>query len=119
VRFDSHLLVVPTGVEGEALEDAKDLIKWLSDNGETWATSGQVPARLSVQNKPSVQEIPSGKVAAAQFKEIGRPGQSHPDINEIVTIYEAAFSASLAGTTPVEQAMNDAHTQVQAILDRS
>jgi ABC-type glycerol-3-phosphate transport system substrate-binding protein len=119
VRFDSHLLVIPTGVEGEALEDAKDLIKWLSDNGETWATSGQVPARLSVQQKPSVQEIPSGKVAAAQFSEIGRPGQSHPDINEIVTIYEAAFSASLAGTTPVEEAMNDAHTQVQAILDRS
>jgi multiple sugar transport system substrate-binding protein len=119
VRFDSHLLVIPTGVEGEALEDAKDLIKWLSDNGETWATSGQVPARLSVQQKASVQEIPSGKVAAAQFQEIGRPGQSHPDINEIVTIYEAAFSASLAGTTPVEEAMNDAHTQVQAILDRS
>ena len=94
-------------------------IKWLSDKGETWATSGQVPARLSVQKLPSVQEIPSGKVAAAQFSEIGRPGQSHPDINEIVTIYEAAFSAALANTTPVEQAMNDAHTQVQAILDRS
>jgi ABC-type glycerol-3-phosphate transport system substrate-binding protein len=119
VRFDSHLLVIPTGVEGEALEDAKDLIKWLSDNGETWATSGQVPARLSVQQKPSVQEIPSGKAAAAQFSEFGRPGQSHPEINEIVTIYEAAFSAALANTTPVEQAMNDAHTQVQAILDRS
>ena len=59
VRFDSHMLVIPTGVEGEALEDAKDLIKWLSDNGETWATSGQVPARLSVQQKPVVQEIPS------------------------------------------------------------
>jgi len=119
VRFDSHLLVIPTGVEGDALEDAKDLIKWLSDNGETWATSGQVPARLSVQQKPSVQNIPSGKTASAEFKAIGRPGQTHPDINEIVTIYEAAFSAALAGTTPVDQAMNDAHTQVQAILDRS
>jgi ABC-type glycerol-3-phosphate transport system substrate-binding protein len=119
VRFDSHLLVIPTGIEGEALEDAKDLIKWLSDNGETWATSGQVPARLSVQNKQSVQDIPSGKAAAAEFSEFGRPGQSHPEINEIVTIYEAAFSAALANTTPVEQAMNDAHAQVQAILDRS
>ena len=74
VRFDSHLLVVPTGVEGEALGDAKDLIKWLSDNSEIWATSGQVPARLSVQNKPSVQEIPSGMVAAAQFA-VERVGQ--------------------------------------------
>jgi len=113
------LLVIPTGVEGEALEDAKDLIKWLSDNGETWATSGQVPARLSVQQKPSVQEIPSGKTASAQFKEIGRPGQKHPEINEIVSIYEAAFTAAFAGTTPVEQALNDANTQIQVILDRN
>ncbi len=119
VRFDSHMLVIPVGVEGDALEDAKDLIKWLSDNGETWATSGQVPARLSVQQKPSVQAIPSGKTAAAQFKAIGRPGQKHPEINEIVTVYEAAFTAALAGTTPVEQALNDAHTQIQAILDRN
>jgi ABC-type glycerol-3-phosphate transport system substrate-binding protein len=119
VRFDSHMLVIPTGVEGEALEDAKDLIKWLSDNGETWATSGQVPARLSVQQKPSVQEIPSGKTASAEFKEIGRPGQKHPEINEIVSIYEAAFTAAFAGTTPVEQALNDANTQIQVILDRN
>ena len=118
VRFDSHIMVVPTGVADPGLQQAKDLITWLSNNGETWATSGQVPARLSVQQKPSVQEIPSVKVAAAQFKEIGRPGQTHPSINEIVTTYEAAFSAALAGTTPADQAMKDASTQVQSILDR-
>ena len=118
VRFDSHMMVVPTGVEGEALKDAQDLIKYLSDNGETWATSGQVPARLSVQQKPSVQEIPSVKVAAAQFTEVGRPGQTHPSINEIVVAYETAFSAIMAGTTPAQQAMEEAHTAVQSILDR-
>ena len=119
VRFDSHMLVVPVGVQGADLEAASKLIQWLSNNGETWATSGQVPARLSVQQKPSVQQIPSVAVAAKQFSEIGRAGQSHPSINEIVTAYEAAFSAVLANTTPVEQAMNDAHTAVQQILDRT
>ncbi len=118
VRFDSHMLVIPTGVADQNLQNAKDLIVWLSNNGETWATSGQVPARLSVQQKPTVQEIPSGKTAAAEFSEIGRPGPTHPAINEIVTTYEAAFSAALAGTTPADQAMKDANTQVQAILDR-
>ncbi|MBC8077371.1 MAG: hypothetical protein H7Y32_14950, partial [Chloroflexales bacterium] len=119
VRFDSHMLVVPTGVQGADLEAAQKLIVWLSNNGETWATSGQVPARVSVQGKPSVQEIPSVAVAGKQFGEIGRAGQSHPAINEIVTAYEAAFSAVLANTTPTEQAMNDAHTAVQQILDRT
>jgi ABC-type glycerol-3-phosphate transport system substrate-binding protein len=109
------MLIVPNGVQDPNLQAGKDLIQWLSDNGETWATSGQVPARLSVQQSPTVQEIPSGKVAAAQFAEIGRPGQSHRAINELVTAYEAAFSASLAGTTPPDQAMNEAHAQVQAI----
>lgn len=117
-RFDSHMMVVPQGVKDPGLGAAKDLIKWLSDNGETWATSGQVPARLSVQNKPSVQGIPSVKVAAQEFKEIGRPGQGHPAINEIVVTYEAAFSAVLAGATPAQKAMTDASKAVQAILDR-
>jgi maltose-binding protein MalE len=118
VRYDSHMMIVPVGVEDPGLSAAKDLITWLSNNGETWATSGQVPARLSVQQKPSVQEITSVKVAGEQFAKSGVPGESHSSINEIVTAYEAAFSAILAGTTPTEQALNDAHTQVQAILDR-
>jgi ABC-type glycerol-3-phosphate transport system substrate-binding protein len=119
VRYDSHMMVVPTGVEGQALKDGQDLIKYLSDNGETWATSGQVPARLSVQQKPTVQGIPSVKVAGEQFQKIGRPGQTHPAINEIVTAYEAAFSAALAGTTPAQQAMNEANSAVEAIVARS
>jgi len=118
VRFDSHQLVVPTGVADPGLSAAKELITYLSNNGETWATSGQVPARLSVQNKPSVQGIQSVKVAADEFKAIGRPGQTHQAINEIVITYEAAFSAALAGSQTPEKAMGDAHTAVQAILDR-
>ncbi len=118
VRFDSHIFVVPQGVQDQNLQAAQDLIVWLSNNGETWATAGQVPARTSVQQKRSVQAIPSVKVAAQQFQEIGRAGETHTAINEIVTAYEAAFSAALAGTTPTEQAMNEAHTAVQSILDR-
>jgi multiple sugar transport system substrate-binding protein len=118
VRFDSHMLIVPAGVADANLKAAQDMIVYLSDNGETWATSGQVPARVSVQGKQSVTDIPSVSVAGKQFGEIGRAGQSHKAINEIVTAYEAAFSAALSGTTPAEQAMNEAHTAVQAILDR-
>ncbi|GAC1385145.1 MAG: ABC transporter substrate-binding protein [Herpetosiphon sp.] len=118
VRFDSHQLVVPAGVKEPGLGPAKDLIVWLSNNGETWATSGQVPARLSVQEKPSVKAIPSVTAAANEFKTIGKPGQTHQSINEIVTTYETAFGAILAGTSPAEQAMKDASKSVQAILDR-
>lgn len=117
-RFDSHMMVIPTGVADPDLTAAKDLIVWLSNNGETWATSGQVPARTSVQQLPSVQEIESVKVAAAQFEEFGVPGEAHPAINEILAAYEPQIIALTAGTTPVEEAMNEAHAAVQAILDR-
>ncbi|MBA3942992.1 MAG: extracellular solute-binding protein [Herpetosiphonaceae bacterium] len=118
VRFDSHQFVIPAGVKDPGLAAAKDLIVYLSNNGETWATSGQVPARLSVQAKPAVTSIQSVTVAANQFKAIGRPGQTHKAINEIVTTYETAFSAILSNTTPAPQAMQDASKAVQAILDR-
>ena len=119
-RYDSHMHAIPVGVEDPGLSAAKDLIKYLSDNGETWANSGQVPARLSVQAKPAVQEIESVKVAGEQFAKVGVAGEgaSHPAINEILQAYEAAFSAILSGTTPTEEALNEAHTQVQGILDR-
>ncbi|HEX6291876.1 MAG TPA: extracellular solute-binding protein [Herpetosiphonaceae bacterium] len=117
-RFDAHTMVVPMGVEGDDLEAAKDLIVWLSNNGATWATSGQVPARLSVQQQPDVQNIPVVKTAAAEFNEIGRNGPSHPAINEIVVAYETAISSALSGLMPADQAMNEAHTAVQSILDR-
>jgi ABC-type glycerol-3-phosphate transport system substrate-binding protein len=117
-KFGSHMMVVPMGVKDPGLSAAKDLIKWLSDNGETWATSGQVPARLSVQDKPSVQGIWSVKAAANEFKTVGKTEVPHASISEIITTYEAAFSAALANTTPVKQAMQDADKAVQAILDR-
>jgi len=119
-RYDSHMHAIPVGVEDPGLSAAKDLIKYLSDNGETWANSGQVPARLSVQAKPAVQEIESVKVAGEQFAKVGVAGEgaSHPAINEILQAYEAAFSGILSGTTPTEEALNEAHTQVQGILDR-
>ncbi|MBC8077377.1 MAG: hypothetical protein H7Y32_14985 [Chloroflexales bacterium] len=112
------MLVIPVGIEGDKLERAKDMIKWMSDNGKTWAQSGQVPARLSVQQDPDVQGIWSVKAFAEEFTSIGRPDVTHPAATEIQTTWEAAVSAALANTTPVQQALDEGHTALQAILDR-
>ncbi|HWQ15958.1 MAG TPA: substrate-binding domain-containing protein [Roseiflexaceae bacterium] len=117
-KMASHLLVVPVGVKDDALERAKNLIKWLSDNGKTWATSGQVPARLSVQQDPEVQSIWSVKVFAEEFKAIGRTDVPHKAATEIQTTWEAAVSGALANTTSVKDALAEGSKQIQAILDR-
>jgi ABC-type glycerol-3-phosphate transport system substrate-binding protein len=118
-KIASHMLVVPTGVQGDALARAKDLIKWLSDNGKTWANSGQVPARLTVQQDPAVQEIWSVKAMAEEFKSVGKTDVPHVAASEIQTTWEQAVSGALANTTPVKEALTQGSKALQAILDRS
>ncbi|GAC1542125.1 MAG: hypothetical protein NVS2B7_15120 [Herpetosiphon sp.] len=117
-KVGSHMLVIPIGVKDPAISASKDLIKWLSDNGEMWAQSGQLPARLSVQQKPTVQSIWTVPTLSKEFTEIGKTEVPHKAITEIVTTYEAAWSAALANTTPVAQALQDAGKTIQTILDR-
>ena len=118
-KIASHMLVVPQGITGDKLEGAKNMLKWMSDNGKTWANSGQVPARLSVQKDPDVQNIWSVKAFAEEFTAVGRPDVPHPAATEIQTTWEAAVSAALANTTPVKDALTEGSKQIQAILDRT
>jgi ABC-type glycerol-3-phosphate transport system substrate-binding protein len=117
-KMDSHIMAIPTGVDAAGIERASALIKYLSDNGEFWATSGQVPARLTVQQLPSVQEIWSVKAAAEEFNSIGRTEVPHKAFIEIQTAWETAVSAALAQTTPLEESLQTGNDQIQAILDR-
>jgi ABC-type glycerol-3-phosphate transport system substrate-binding protein len=118
-KMASHMLVIPVGIEGDALEQAKDLVKWLSDKGKTWANSGQVPARLSVQQDPEVQGIWSVKAFAEEFVKFGRTDVPHVAASEIQTTWEQAISGALANTTPVKDALAEGSKALQAILDRS
>lgn len=117
-KMDSHIMSIPPGTSEESVERSKKLIKWLSDNGKTWATSGQIPARVSVQQDPSVQAIWSVKAAATQFNEIGVTEVPHKAFIEIQTAWEAAVSAALTNTTPLADALKEGNTQIQSILDR-
>ena len=117
-KMDSHIMTIPPGVKPENSARAAKLIKWLSDNGKTWATSGQIPARLSVQKDPAVEAIWSVKAAAAEFNAIGRTEAPHKAFIELQTAWEAAVGAALTNAMPVEQALKEGSTAVQSILDR-
>lgn len=117
-KFGSSMLVIPEGVKEDGIERARNLIAWLSDNGKLWAASGQVPARLSVQTTPEVQDNWSVKVFAEQFSKIGKTEVPHAAITEIVNAYETAISAALSNTTPTKEALMQGSKSVQAILER-
>lgn len=118
VKMDSHIMSIPPGVSEEGTDRAVKLITWLSNSGKTWATSGQIPARLSVQDDPEVQSIWSVKGAADQFNAFGRTEVPHKAFIEIQTAWETAVSAVLTNVTPIDEALADGNSQIQAILDR-
>ncbi len=117
-KIEAHIFCIPTGVQSDGVERASKLIKWLSDHSADWATSGQIPARLSVQQDPQVQSIWSVKASAEAFQKYGRADFPHKAFIEIQTAWEAAVSAALANTTPLKEALDTGNQQIQSILDR-
>jgi ABC-type glycerol-3-phosphate transport system substrate-binding protein len=117
-KIDAHIFALPVGIDDAARGRSVPMIEWLSNNGKTWATSGQIPARLSVQQDPDVQAIWSVKSASENFNNYGQTDVPHKAFIEIQTAWETALSAAVANTTPVEQALNEGNDAIQAILDR-
>jgi ABC-type glycerol-3-phosphate transport system substrate-binding protein len=117
-KIDSHIMSIPTGATQEQIDRAIPLITWLSNNGKTWATSGQIPARLSVQQDPDVQAIWSVKAASDAFAKQGYTETPHKAFIELQTAWETAVGAALANTTSVKEALDSGNAQVQSILDR-
>ena len=119
VKFDSHIMSVPAGVDEDGIAKAKALMAFLANNGAYWANSGQVPALKSVQALPEVQAIPSVAKAAEQFNAIGRTDLSHKSFIEIQTAWETAVGTALAtADADVAAALQAGNDQIQAILDR-
>ena len=119
VKFDSHIMSIPTGVDEAGIAKAKQLMTFLVKNGAYWATSGQVPALKSVQQLDEVQSIPSVAMAANEFNEIGRTDLSHKAFIEIQTAWETAVGNALASAdSDVAAALQAGNEQIQSILDR-
>ena len=92
---------------------------YLADNGAFWATLGQVPANLAVQQEPDVQAIESVAVAAEQFNAIGQTDIPHEAFIEIQTAWKTAVGNALASAdADVAASLQAGSEQIQAILDR-
>ena len=117
-KIDSHIMAIPTGAKDDQVERATKVMVWLSNNGKTWATSGQIPARLSVQKDPDVQAIWSVKAAAEAFNQFGHTEAAHKSFIELQTAWETAVGSVLSNTEPIKEALDKGNEAIQAILDR-
>jgi len=119
VKFDSHIMSVPTGVDDDGVAKAKQLMVYLLEHGSYWTNAGQVPALKSVQQSAEVQAVDGVRIAAEQFNAVGRTDMAHKAFIELQTAYETALGNAFANPDePVDQAMKDGAEAIQAILDR-
>ncbi|MFT3890909.1 MAG: extracellular solute-binding protein [Anaerolineales bacterium] len=119
VKFDSHVMVVPAGVDEDGQAKAKKLMAWLASNGAAWAKSGQVPANIQVQQSLDEATYPSVVMAAKQFNEIGRTDMASKYFIEIQTAYETAIGNALASPdADVAAALKAGAEQIRAIVAR-
>ena len=119
VKFDSHVMVIPAGVDEDGIAKAKVLMAWLAKNGAAWANSGQVPANLQVQASIDEKTYPSVAMAAKQFAAIGRTDMATKYFIEIQTAYETAVGNALASAdADVAAALKEGAEQIRAIVAR-
>ena len=119
VKFDSHVMVIPAGVDAAGQAKAKVLMTWLAANGAAWAKSGQVPANVAVQASLDEKTYPSVVMAAKEFNAIGRTDMATKYFIEIQTAYETAVGNALAtANADVAAALKAGAEQIRAIVAR-
>jgi|SRR5690606_21008547 ABC-type glycerol-3-phosphate transport system substrate-binding protein len=117
--FGTHTFMLPATAEGEKLEAALRLIRWVSEHQVDWASSGQVPARLSAQAQLDPENYPSNILLGATFTEYGIQDPRTTVTQELLTLMDAGLQEALNGIKPPEQALNDAAALMQEALDRA
>jgi len=117
-RMSSHVLHIPATLEGDNLDAAKRLVTYLSDHGGTWADSGQVPARVSVQEQLDPVEDRAVLVFAESFNAQGRLETPHALKQEIAAAWEPEVDGVWNLVSTPEEALGVGNQRVQEVLDR-
>jgi ABC-type glycerol-3-phosphate transport system substrate-binding protein len=114
----SHVFVIPTSTTGAQLDAVREMLTWVSDNQVLWASSGQVPARISAQEALDPESYPSNILLGQTFQEYGQLEPVCISNLEFEPIIGAELSAALNDQKSPQQALDDANALIQAVLDR-
>jgi ABC-type glycerol-3-phosphate transport system substrate-binding protein len=118
--FGAHTFMVPTTTTDPAkLEAVQTLIQWVSEHQVDWAASGQVPARLSAQAALDPETYPSNIILGQTFTEYGILDYQSVALQEMYAALDPELSAALNGQKTAQQALDDAASRMQQVLDRS
>lgn len=117
--FGAHTFMLPVNAEGEKLQAALTLIQWVSEHQVDWAASGQVPARVSAQAALDPVNYPSNIILGASFGQYGILDFQSVAVQEMYAALDPELSAALNNQKSAQQALDDAASRMQQVLDRN
>lgn len=113
----SHVLCLRPDLDGDTLETALQLVKFLSNESLAWATAGQVPVRQSLRSTEAFADMPAQSAFAEQMDYLAYQPQV-PFVNEAVEAFELAVDAALRGSAPAAEALRDSAASLRRTIDR-
>ncbi|MDR2930887.1 MAG: ABC transporter substrate-binding protein [Propionibacteriaceae bacterium] len=94
-------------------------VKWMNDNSTGWLKSGELPAANKIRTAPSVAKDHPQLEAFINELEYAHYETVSPGINEANALITTAISEALTGKKSPKQALDDAASQADQILEKN
>lgn len=113
----SHVLCLRPDLEGQSLETAVALVKFLSNESLAWARAGQVPVRQSLRATDEFSAMPAQSAFAEQMDYLAYQPQV-PFANEAADEFELAVDMALRGSASAEAALAASAVSLRRTIER-
>lgn len=118
VFANSHQFVIPEGVnKGDQLKAVEKFMKYISENTYQWALSGQAPASEKVRQSEDFKKLTTQQPKVAEEFPYAKFNPTVPKFGQLTTPLWTEINNALLNKKSIEQALNDATTAAQKILN--
>lgn len=117
VYANSHNFAINNNVDDSKVTGITDFLKYIADNGMTWAESGQAPASKAVYESEEFNQLYQQPKVAQQFDYV----KVSPDVENWGQISNPLFEAvnvALLGQKDIKEALEEAEKKAQQILEQ-
>jgi multiple sugar transport system substrate-binding protein len=118
---DSHMWVVPAtlqAAEPEKYAAVLELLAWINDHNQDWARTGHVAIRTSVLESEAYAALPH-RSEYLETASMARDLPASPDYGPVQRVLNDALQSIWLAGRPLDEALAEAQTEVQEVLDRA
>jgi multiple sugar transport system substrate-binding protein len=113
--------VVPAtlqAAEPEKYAAVLELLAWINDHNQDWARTGHVAIRTSVLESEAYAALPH-RSEYLETASMARDLPASPDYGPVQRVLNDALQSIWLAGRPLDEALAEAQTEVQEVLDRA